>query len=322
MDAWDENFDRNVWFETAEKCNISISELAQKTYNIDDVLPWDFINVGIRKQWFIDEYNKSQHDQNSIPCEMKCSNCGICTEFNVKKVIDTPYTPVIVNNTNHNKITKKYRAKITKKGYLKFLSHLDWQNTLVKGLFRSQLPVVFTEGFNPIPKISLGAALPIFIESETEFMDFEMIGDYSLNQIKDVLNKSFDPMAQIINIYEIDKNTKSLDITTQWARYEIIHLNEGISNFENLMYIKNKLTSEDEIFLKKKTKKGIDKLVNIKQSVRDVECKDNKLYVTLKTGQNADIPAVRADDLMKIFYPEEKFNITRIALYDENFTVF
>lgn len=96
---------------------------------------------------------------------------------------------------------------------------MDWQNTLVKGLFRSGLPVVFTEGFNPIPKISLGVALPIFIESETEFIDFELYGEDDLEKIKQTLNKSFDPMAQIINIYEIDKTAKSLDITTQWARY-------------------------------------------------------------------------------------------------------
>ena len=182
--------------------------------------------------------------------------------------------------------------------------------------------VVFTEGFNPIPKISLGAALPIFIESDTEFIDFELYGRFEPEFIKNTLNNVLDKNAQIVNICEIDKNVQSLDITTQWASYEISLLEEAISKKQILEYIKDKLTSEDDIFLKKKTKKGIDKLVNIKQSVRDVECKDNKLYVTLKTGQNADIPAVRADDLMKIFYPEEKFNITRIALYDENFTVF
>lgn len=208
-----------------------------------------------------------------------------------------------------------------KKGYLKFLSHLDWQNTLVKGLFRSGLPVVFTEGFNPIPKISLGAALPIFIESETEFIDFELYGNNDIEFIKEKLNSAFDKNAQIINIYEIPKNAISLDITTQWAKYEIAALDEGIFKTELLEYIKDKLTSEDEIFLKKKTKKGIDKLINIKQSVRDVEFKNNRLYVTLKTGQNQDIPALRADDLMRIFYPEEKFNITRIALYDKDFVI-
>ena len=322
LDAWDENFDKDKWYSIAENCGISLAELSQKEFGINDKLPWDFINVGIKKDWFVEEYKKAMSSAASVPCETKCSNCGICSSFKVAKHIDKQYIPVNTEKKSYSRDDiRKYRAKVTKKGYLKFLSHLDWQNTLVKGLFRSQLPVVFTEGFNPIPKISLGAALPIFLESNTEFIDFELYGEHDINNLIDILNSSFDPMAQIINICEIDKNTMSLDHTTQWARYEIVHLIEDISNFEDLMYIKDKLTSEDEIFLKKKTKKGVDKLVNIKQSVKDVEISNNKLYVTLKTGQNADIPSVRADDLMKIFYPETKFNITRVAFYDENLNV-
>ena len=319
LDTWDENFDKNKWYETARMCGFEVGELAQKTFDLNEELPWDFINVGIKKDWFVNEYKKAMQSQNSVPCESICSNCGICAEYKVAKHIDKPYTPKclpIIENSNQT--IHKYRAQITKKGYLKFLSHLDWQNTLVKALFRSELPVVFTEGFNPIPKISLGAALPIFIESETEFIDFEIRGTYATEDIKQILNKSLDKNAQIINIYEIDKSTPSLDITTQWAKYEITPLEKSISNFEVLGYIKDKLTSEDEIFLKKKTKKGIDKLINIKNSVKDVQLKDNKLYVTLKTGQNQEIPPLRADDLVKIFYPEMKFNITRKALFDEN----
>ena len=322
LDAWDENFDKDKWYSIAKECGLSLGELSQKTYSTEDVLPWDFINVGIKKDWFINEYNKAMQSKSSVPCETKCSNCGICQEYRVSKHLDTNYEPEMSCKISYSADSiKKYRAKVTKKGYLKYLSHLDWQNTLVKGLFRSQLPVVFTEGFNPIPKISLGAALPIFIESLTEFIDFELYGDLPSDEIKDRLNAVLDENARIINIYEIPKKAESLDITTQWARYEISPLDEGIFKIEFLEYIKDKLTSEDEIFLTKKTKKGVDKLINIKHSVRDVEFKDNKLYVTLKTGQNKEIPALRADDLMKIFYPETKFNITRTALYDKDFNL-
>ena len=322
LDAWDENFDKDKWYSIAKECGLSLGELSQKTYGTEEVLPWDFINVGIKKDWFINEYNKAMQSKSSVPCETKCSNCGICQEYRVSKHLDTNYEPEMSCKISYSADSiKKYRAKVTKKGYLKYLSHLDWQNTLVKGLFRSQLPVVFTEGFNPIPKISLGAALPIFIESLTEFIDFELYGDLPSDEIKDRLNAVLDENARIINIYEIPKKAESLDITTQWARYEISPLDEGIFKIEFLEYIKDKLTSEDEIFLTKKTKKGVDKLINIKHSVRDVEFKDNKLYVTLKTGQNQEIPALRADDLMKIFYPEAKFNITRTALYDKDFNL-
>ena len=322
LDTWDENFDRNKWYTIAQDCGFSIGKEAQKTFNLDDKLPWDFINTGINKEWLINEYKKALENKSSQPCETKCTNCGVCSNFKISKYIDNPYKPQISNacKINSSEI-HKYRARITKKGYLKYLSHLDWQNTIVKGLFRSGLPVVFTEGFNPIPKISLGSALPIFIESETEFIDFELFGMNKLNEIKEILNKSIDPNAQILEIKEIDKSAKSLDITTQWARYKITPIKKGISNFVDLMYIKDKLTSQDEIFLTKKSKKGIDKLINIKQSVKDVELEKNTLYVTLKTGQNQEIPSVRADVLMKFFYPEDNFNITRLLLFDENMQV-
>ena len=81
------------------------------------------------------------------------------------------------------------------------------------------------------------------------------------------------------------------------------------------MYIKNVLASE-EVFLKKKTKKGIDKLISINKSVKNVEIKDNKIFATLKTGQNQEIPSLRADEFIKFFYPDYRFNITRLEFFD------
>ena len=60
----------------------------------------------------------------------------------------------------------RYRLKITKKGLLKYFSHLDWQNTFHKVLARTGLRMAYTLGFNPTMKVSLGIALPLFAESE------------------------------------------------------------------------------------------------------------------------------------------------------------
>ena len=320
LDTWDENFSYEKWREIADNEHIPIRALAQKEFDLDDMLPWDFIDTGIKKDWFIKEYKTAMQNATSVPCETKCSNCGICSSFHVKKQLDEPYSPKLEKTPEAEIEAKKYRATITKKGYLKYLSHLDWQNTLMKALFRSGLNIVFTEGFNPIPKISLGVALPLFVESEGEFFEFELRENKTPLEIQDILNSVLDKNAQIIKICEIDKKSKSLDVLTQWARYEFSFKNKGIPNSQNLGYIKNELTSEKEIYLKKKTKKGIDKLICINKSVRDAEILDDKLYITLKTGQNPDIPSVRADELIKFFYPDEKFNIKRLKFFDENMT--
>ena len=318
LDAWDDYFNRELWAEIASKCGISLENLAQKAYKTDEKLPWDFINTGIKKEWLINEYNKALASTSSVPCETKCSNCGICPEFKVKKVLDAPYEPIITQQPDLSAITaKRYRAKITKKDYLKYLSHLDWQNTLVKALFRSGLRLVFTEGFNPIPKISLGVALPIFVESECEFFEFELYDELSDEEIVKILNNSLDKNAQIIAIQQIHKPYKSLDTVIQWASYKFLPENDekGLLNLPDLMYIKNELASK-EVFLTKKTKKGIDKLISINKSVRDVEVRENTIFATLKTGQNQEIPSLRADEFIKFFYPDYRFNITRLCFFD------
>ena len=73
------------------------------------------------------------------------------------------------------KETFRYRVKLTKTGILKYFSHLDWQNTFFKAITRSKLNVAFSHGYNPTMKISMGIALPLFCESETELVDIELL---------------------------------------------------------------------------------------------------------------------------------------------------
>ena len=71
---------------------------------------------------------------------------------------------------------------------------------------------------------------------------------------------------------------------------------------------------------KKKNKKGLLKTSNIKSSIHSFEFKDDTLYLVLKTGQASEIPAVRADDLMKLISSDTLFDIKRTRFFDENFT--
>ena len=71
-----------------------------------------------------------------------------------------------------DKLSKTVRVKYKKTGDLKYLSHLDMQNIIIKMLNRSGFDLDYTNGFNPTPKISFSSALGLFIESECEFFDF------------------------------------------------------------------------------------------------------------------------------------------------------
>ena len=191
LDAWGEYFDKNVWFETAEELGIDLKKLAQTQYDLDTPLPWDFINIGVSKDWFKAEYKKAfEVDANSpriVPtCQQHCVGCGVCQTLGVKKVMDTPYkasdkAQLILQQEHVDpklcpknvKEVFRYRIKLTKTGTLRYFSHLDWQNTFFKSISRSNLKVAFSYGFNPTMKVSMGIALPLFCESKTELVDID-----------------------------------------------------------------------------------------------------------------------------------------------------
>lgn len=326
LDAWGEHFNKDVWQESAKELGISLEELAEKEYPLEKDLPWDFIDIGVEKEWLIQEYKDALKNTTKPSCETGCVNCGVCKNFKTKKEMDKPYSfkskAIEKKELNQSAISEKYRIKLTKTGLLRYFSHLDWQNTFFKALARSGLNIAFSQGFNPSMKVSLGVALPLFIESECELIDIEIYDDLKIEDLQLKLEKILPQGCQILKIEKLDKGAKAIDITVQWAEYEIKLFSQSLHKFEDLRYNMSTVLSSDEILLTKKNKKGFLKTTNIKPSIKSFRFEDESLFIVLKTGQAGGqhdiVPALRADDLMKIVSPDILFDIKRIKFFDEN----
>ena len=343
LDAWGEYFDKNIWHETAKELKIDLAELAQHNYSTEEELPWEFIDVGLDKKWLINEYNLAINtacENNFTPtCEKQCVNCGVCKNLNTHKVLAKPYKAsekaqnlkIEIKNpttcTGYDKEIFKYRIKLTKSGILKYFSHLDWQNTFIKALARTDLNIVYSLGYNPLMKVSMGIALPLFAESECELVDVELFDNLEVNDLKLKLERVLPEQSKIISIVKIEKNAPAIDVTAQWAEYKIEIFDKSLYDFENLRYNTEKVLSSDEIFIEKKNKKGLKIQTNIKPSIKSYRFEDESMFIILKTGQSAinkkdgtvqaGIPALRADVLMSLIAPDVTFNIKRTRFFDE-----
>ncbi len=347
LDAWGEYFDKNVWAETAKECGFTLSELANREFDINLPLPWDFINIGLSKEWLQNEYKDAF--KNAKPeaganqpliftptCENKCVNCGVCPSLKTHKVTAKPYTASdeaqkIVSlepqdpsraHRDPNIPIYRYRLKVTKKGLLRYFSHLDWQNTFHKVLARSGLNMVYTLGFNPTMKVSMGIALPLFAESEGELVDIEIFDNLSEEEVKNIINPNLPASAAIIGVKRIEQFADAVDIEAQWAEYRItpyLKSNaQSLYNFEKFRYDVDKVLSCEEVLITKKNKKGFEKTTDFKKSIGTHRFDEDSLFICLKTGQGSDIPALRADDLMKLVNPNQIFDITRVRFLNEN----
>ena len=219
----------------------------------------------------------------------------------------------------------KHRLRLTKKNELRFISHLDWQNLILKIFRRLELKLVLSEGFNKMPKVSYSPALPIFLESDCELVNFQTYEPLD-SDFKENFKKYSPSGIELIGIEEIKPDEpKSLENYIQWAEYEAVLEDDKkpIYNFEKISYIIEKCLSSDELLITKKTKKGIEKTINYRNSLKNLEIKENGvLTFILKAGQNDTIPALRADEFLKALFAENNiFKIKRVKFFDSNLRV-
>ncbi|MCI5857449.1 MAG: TIGR03960 family B12-binding radical SAM protein [Agathobacter sp.] len=76
FDAWREIFDYNRWLEAFEACGLSIDFYALRERPLDEILPWDFIDIGVTKEFMIREWNQAHKETVTPNCRMRCSGCG------------------------------------------------------------------------------------------------------------------------------------------------------------------------------------------------------------------------------------------------------
>ena len=74
-------FDYDKWMEAFEETGVDTHFYANRKRSYDEVLPWDFIDIGVTKEYLINENEKSKQETLTQDCRDGCTNCGINKSF-------------------------------------------------------------------------------------------------------------------------------------------------------------------------------------------------------------------------------------------------
>ena len=86
LDGWDEFFSYEKWLEVFSDCGIDPAFYANRAFETDEILPWDFIDIGVTKEFMKREYAKAISEETTPDCRTKCSGCGAASLCNGKCV--------------------------------------------------------------------------------------------------------------------------------------------------------------------------------------------------------------------------------------------
>ena len=258
FDGWSDLFKFEIWQEAFEICGIDGKYFSERERNIYEPLPWEHTSPGVRKNFLIEEFEKSQRGKTTRDCRRTfCTGCGICQNLGVK-VIDydgennfsekiSSTQKVFVNNP------QTYRAQIRKGAEIAFLSHLEYMNVFMSALLRSKLPAAYSEGFNPHLKVSFATALGVGVTSDCEYVDFTLREKISEAEVMKKLNEQLPHGMEILRMKKISGKVPALMSAVDFSRYEISVPSEN--NFDEVSEIVKKFNDAKEILFTRITPK-------------------------------------------------------------------
>jgi radical SAM-linked protein len=127
----------------------------------------------------------------------------------------------------------RLRVRFKRGGEVKFISHLDLIRLWQRAFQRAKIPIAYSEGFSPHPRISLAAPLPIGVTSDAELMDIHLAKWVSPYFLTSALSQQLPSGIEILQTYSIAPNQPSLQSQVRFAEYQVtMKLEKGKAEVE------------------------------------------------------------------------------------------
>jgi radical SAM family uncharacterized protein/radical SAM-linked protein len=288
-DSWWENLDKafKAWEEAIAEAGLSwkyrqvengewnvFETQASRQNLLDAPLPWDHLNTGIDKNWLKEDLKRALEATLVPDCAFDgCSHCGVCgTDLGHNIVVPPPPIPEFVGEFQPDRPrVQRLRVWFGKQGEMALVSHLDLVRLFDRIVRRASIPIAFTNGFHPGPRISIANALSLGMTSSSEIVDFELIQRMDLNEFRDRLVSTLPADIPIYRVEEVEIKSPATTHLLEKAEYLItVGVEEPISQAQWQTWI-DAVNRTEEIWWEKTTKSGKKERVNLRDRLYEIE---------------------------------------------------
>jgi radical SAM-linked protein len=243
MDAWWESTEQayKAWTQAIDESDLSwkyrqVEDGEWNTFELDEAigdyrlpdltkpLPWDHLDTGIDKKWLHDDLKKALEAAVVPDCSFEgCSHCGVCSiDFGHNIVVPPLPIPAFDGHFKPN-TDRAQRIRIWhgKQGDMALVSHLDLLRLFDRAVRRAAIPISFTGGFHPSPRIMPANALSLGYRSSGELVEFELTRVMDIEEFRTVLAAQLPADMPITRIEEVPIKTAAATALLDRAEYEI-----------------------------------------------------------------------------------------------------
>ncbi len=220
---------------------------------------------------------------------------------------------------------QRLRLRYAKRGRLRFASHRDFQRAFERALRRAQIPIAFSAGFTPHPRISYANAAPTGVASEAEYLEIAVTRQLDPGQVRADLDASLPPGLDIVDVV--------VALTPDFAdRLQASCWRIGLPGVTDLQVqaAVDQVLAQEEVMVQRMTKSGL-RTFDARQAVLSarvgggspggtvIQGESDTGYAILTAVVRHVVPAVRPDDVLAALrqvadlVPPDPPRITRLA---------
>jgi len=285
FDGWRDHFDFERWQSAFAACDID-PEWYLRERREDETLPWDHLDCGSPKSFFIQERRKALAEAATPDCRTgSCSACGVC-DFDALRPrsaepgelsLQAPPSPPQPDEDQRYKV----RLRVAKEGKARFIGHLEFMTLFHRAARRARLPVRFSGGFHPAPRISFPDALPTGVESVAEIIDLELYRPCPAREVVESLNAELPAGFKVLEGALLHWQTPAPSVSIKKVIYRVGLPEPAPAD----------LAARIEAFLdapsvpaERKKREGRSVTVDLRPDVEDLRMADGALWLTMTKG--------------------------------------
>jgi radical SAM family uncharacterized protein/radical SAM-linked protein len=197
LDAWTEHFNLELWQKAGAACDVDLSKYLRQR-DLSEILPWQHLDTGVDESFLMAEFFKALEGMYTKDCRVHaCQKCGACDFKTTKPVVQCKIENPEIRESKEDSLSEsetvrefagkkdineqqdpvehyRYRLYYSRTGDTRFVSHLELIQLFFQAFRRANMQLHFSQGFNPVPKVSFSQALPVGMESMAEYMDVDL----------------------------------------------------------------------------------------------------------------------------------------------------
>jgi radical SAM family uncharacterized protein/radical SAM-linked protein len=183
FDGWTDRFDFDLWKRCFDEAGVETGWIFQGMPR-DASLPWEFVGNSVSREFLLREAGKARDRRLTTDCRTgPCTECGACPgqhpeqQTGTARAVPEGRPGDETTRPESHEVRIRHRVMYAKMDEMRFTSHLDVMRSIQRAIRRAGLPVSYSSGFSPHPRISFGPPLPLGLVGEAEYLDVNFYRD-------------------------------------------------------------------------------------------------------------------------------------------------